>query len=305
MRKIKRNEFLVEYLVIKNFPFARSFYERFYPKENLQLKGYSKYFPSYRKPWEPNFPFNQIPGGLEPVLGMIKDFVDTFKPYKSWHYVGRDIIQPLKGIGNIAKGLANIIGSILLFFSNTIRYALISGNYYHFKKNMFLNFNRTTSWLLDGISSLVRGITQVIATPLTWLIKIPLRGLITAIEGVRTLEEDPSIQRLVTEGKEAIQDSKIAQIDCIRHELHRKFIKAMDNGRSTSISSHIEQSKFQNQYFKYGTRYEYPLRADRKEAALQYLGIFSANVTERQESSQLKSIESCGDTLAPIHKEIY
>jgi len=294
MRQIKRNEFLIEYLVIRNFPFARSFYERFYPKENRQLKAYNRDFISYREPWEPNFPFNQIPGGLEPVLGMTKDFVDTFKPYKSWNYVGRDLIQPLSGIGNIAKGLANTVGSILLFLANTIRYALISGDYNHFKKNMFLNFARTTSWLLDGVSNLVRGITQIIATPLTWLIKIPLRGLITTIKGVRKLEEDPSIQRLVAEGEEAIREPDIAQIDCIRHELHRKFEKAMDKGRSTNITSYIEQSKFQNQHFKYGRCYEYPLRPDRKEAASQYLGIFSTDVKKQQENLQSENQLRCG-----------
>jgi hypothetical protein len=41
--------------------------------------------------------------------------------------------------------------------------------------------------ILDGISSIIRGATQIISTPLTWCLRMPLRGLITAVKGYPTV----------------------------------------------------------------------------------------------------------------------
>ena len=36
------------------------------------------------------------------------------------------------------------------------------------------------SWFIDGVLSVIRGATQLVTTPLTWLIKVPLRKGITS-----------------------------------------------------------------------------------------------------------------------------
>jgi len=57
-----------------------------------------------------------ILGGFQPLADMYKDFVDTFKPYKSQrYYVLRDLSQPLYGLKNIAKGIGCLILAPLLF----------------------------------------------------------------------------------------------------------------------------------------------------------------------------------------------
>ena len=39
--------------------------------------------------------------GINPLADMRKDFIDTFKPYKSWHHVRGDLFQPAHGVANI------------------------------------------------------------------------------------------------------------------------------------------------------------------------------------------------------------
>lgn len=304
MPKINRGyQSLFEYLVIKDFPFARNLDERFYPDENSRLK-YLNDAP-YGRRWNPRpHRGQQILGGLQPVADMAKDYIDMFKPYKSAYYPRRDFLQPIRGLGNVAKGVGNLLGAPLLLFGNTIRYAFLSGSLSRFAKNMMLNFHRTVSWLLDGVSSFVQGTTQIATTPLVWIIKMPLRGLITAIEGKPRIKQNDSIQKLVSEGKKAVEEGSVVHLDAIRYELHRKYKKFTKRDQKTNIPDKKEKELFKCQYFKYGRNYEYPLRKDRATAALQYIGLFSTNPQEQQRSLTDKAIKSCGwTTLQAYEKE--
>lgn len=60
--------------------------------------------------------------------------VDTFKPYKSGFYVWRDILQPLRGLGNIIKGAAYLIAAPLLFL-----YDIVRASYYGITTNLSLS----------------------------------------------------------------------------------------------------------------------------------------------------------------------
>lgn len=303
MPKINKGyQSLFEYFVVKDYPFARWLDERLYSDENSRLKYLSN--APYGRRWNPNpHRGQQILGGLQPIADMGKDFIDTFKPYKAGYHVKRDFLQPLRGVGNIAKGVANLICVSPLFLGNTVRYAFISGSVANFASNMRLNFERTASWLLDGVSSLIRGVTQVVATPLTWLIKMPLRGLITAIKGAPQITQNHGMQCLVADGKNAVQEGEVIHLDCVRHELHRKFKKAINRGQKTNIPSKQEEELFNRQYFKYGRSYEYPLREDRAIAALQYIGLFSKDIAEQQQSLQAKPVKSCGWTSVEAYNE--
>jgi len=46
------------------------------------------------------------------------------------------------------------------------------------------DLKNTPSWMLDGATRLLRGLSQVATAPLTWFIKMPLRGIITAFSAI-------------------------------------------------------------------------------------------------------------------------
>ena len=60
-------------------------------------------------------------GGFNPILAMKKDVVDTFKPYKSGFYLLRDVLQPVRGVANVFKGLFYAGISPVIFIFNTVR----------------------------------------------------------------------------------------------------------------------------------------------------------------------------------------
>lgn len=132
-------------------------------------------------------------GGLNPLLAIAKDVVDTFKPYKSSYYVQRDFLQPLRGLGNIIRGVFNIIVTPLIYLVNVGRYsisAIRQKSFELFIDNMSLGSLKAGGGFLEGICNIVRGVTQLISTPLTWLLRIPFRGLITLIKGKPTLSQN-------------------------------------------------------------------------------------------------------------------
>jgi hypothetical protein len=128
---------------------------------------------------------------------MVTDFQDTFRPYQTKKDIVMDLIQPICGVGNILKGITSIILIPFLFIGNTIRYAFISKSLSEFGHNMFLNLIRSTSWVIDGLLSILRGALQIASSPLTWLIRMPLRGIITATNGWMDLSETEVVDRLV------------------------------------------------------------------------------------------------------------
>lgn len=276
---------LFEYLVDQDFSFARKLDEKFYPDENSRLR-YTSRVP-YRRRWNPQpYRGERLLGGFQPIADMNKDFVDTFKPYKSFYYVGRDALQPFRGLGNIARGVGSLVGAILLFIGKTIQYTLQKGSWNRFAVNMLENFFRTVSWLLDGVSSLVRGATQVVTTPLTWFARIPLRLIITAIKGKPTIEENDGIQRLVDGGKNAIKDDKtmegaVARLHAICNELHRKHEKALKRGQKTIFLKEEEDGFFRVLRFSKYDKDCYNLFSEEESTAVSnYVKLFSTNEKE-------------------------
>lgn len=303
MPKINRGfDSLFEYLVRKNIPFTRRLDERLYPEEHSNLK-YTSDTP-YGRRWNPNPHIGQqMLGGLQPIADMIKDFVDTFKPYKFSDHAKKDLLQPISGLGNIVKGIINLLGAPVLFVGNTIRYIFISDSFsgFLYLYNIVLNIHRTASWMLDGVSSLVRGVTQIAATPLAWFIKMPLRGLVTAIKGIPSIEQNSGIQKLVAEGKTAVQEGKVYHVNAIRHELHRKYKKATERGQKTNIPKKLEEDFFRSIYIsRHCMR---PLQEKVATNALQYIGLFSTIHQEQQESLISKVVESCEGASKLVHEE--
>jgi len=126
-------------------------------------------------------------GGLNPLLDIKKDALDTFKPYKANYYITRDLLQPLRGIGNIVSGLANVITASIILLIYLIRYSIIDNV---IPVHVMLESVKLGGGLLDGISGIIRGATQLATSPLTWLMKMPVRGYITWKKGKPTVAQE-------------------------------------------------------------------------------------------------------------------
>ncbi|MBA2653938.1 MAG: hypothetical protein H0U71_02585 [Gammaproteobacteria bacterium] len=190
-----------------------------------------------------------ILGGFNPLLAMRKDFVDTFKPYKSRFYIARDFLQPFRGIGNILKGVFNILVSPVLFLANTFRYAyraIAERSLNLFANNMAMNFARTGGGILDGITSLIRGVGQLVTTPLTWLIRMPLRGIITGVKGMPTVVDSLKKKAEKTEvllKKENITLNDAIAIDHVVLGFYGKMLKGMQRGQKPGADTVTLQTK--------------------------------------------------------------
>jgi len=130
----------------------------------------------------------QFLGGFQPLVDMGRDFVKTFKPYKSDNHVLEDLAQPFRGVGNFLKGITTLVLVPLVFLIRLFP-ALYRG------KNI-KNSVEALSWLVSGVSNVVRGLTQIVATPLL-LLKVALRLVLTEKKGRPKLEDSKGIKRLV------------------------------------------------------------------------------------------------------------
>jgi hypothetical protein len=210
---------------------------------------------------------------------MANDIQYTFKPYKSSEDVLMDIAQPIRGLKNVMRGLATVVATLLFFGGNTIRYAFNSGSFSNFNFNMILNLGRSTSWLIDGLASIVRGSTQVVATPLTWVLRMPLRGIITAVKGHPDISENEEIQHLVALGNQAITDNDGYKMDCIKHRLHEEYQKSLSRGQPSTISPQEENQAFNSMSFKYGLGWVSPIQEPAKQNSITYLSLFKQQAT--------------------------
>jgi len=248
---------IFEFLVEKNFLFFRRLDEKFFPYENSTLR-YGNDIP-YRRRWNIK-EYNRVLGAFQPIVNMGKDFINTFLPYKSHWHVIHSFLQPIRGLGNIGRGIGTLIIALFIFIYKSISYIFTSPQG-EIINNEKIGLRRTASWLLDGISSLVRGSTQILFTPLTWFIQIPLRGIITKLRGVPKIEDNKSLQKLVTEGikivkKQPCYIDDIITLDCIICECHRKFLKSLQHRQGTDINKENEEQLFnQARLPRYGSNY--------------------------------------------------
>jgi len=288
---------LFDYLLKEKFPFSEWFKDRFYSdsykdESYFDLPLMNTYNNNKkRRRWSPapNSKVQQILGGLQPIADIGKDFVDTFKPYKARYHAQRDFLQPIRGVGNIAKGVANLIVGVIGIIGVPLLFPLIS--FENDRDKLRNNLSLTFSWYLDGISSIVRGVTQVITTPLTWFIKMPLRGLITAIKGRTPLiEENQGIQLLVKKGdallkvaqREAEEVTEAEYADSIRYELYRKYKKADSRKQATQIDEKTlnellnDNSNPKSSCYTSDSRMYYPTNfsVDQRDNFKKYINLF-------------------------------
>jgi hypothetical protein len=253
----------------------------------------------------------QLWGALQPFSDIIKDWVDTLKPYKSNYYVDRDLLQLVYGIGNVGKATVTVIGTPILFIAyamqhlydlaaNTVKYLYdpafrsVPTNFVAtFVSDMKENIARSGFWLLEGLANIVRGVTQIITAPLT-LMRVSVRLGITRFKGQPKIEDSEAIQRLVNQGLEILRpqksgsenkelelipdDNRGIALDRITMLLHEKYKKGNTRGIPTEIDANNEEELFNPKKSKRvigGNYYSVgKMTKEKLQHAYQYLGVF-------------------------------
>lgn len=172
-------------------------------------------------------------------FGAVKDFSDSFKRYKGDYVRHRETLQPLNGLAHILIGGLGILATPFMFIWESgksiikptvdivnplgrFAFALVS----ILIKNSMLAALR----IVESCAAILRGLTQIAATPLTWFLKKPLRSLITAFRGEQKIEENKGIRRLVAE----IQDGKYYNHSTY-YRIHEKYSKQRKQGQDSDI----------------------------------------------------------------------
>jgi hypothetical protein len=176
--------------------FDGKLYKYFYPEDYKKHKTDREHIIDYN-----------VIEGFHPFTDMGKDFVNTFKPYKTWHHIAKECLQPLRVIGNILRGISILILTVpaavlfigMLLISTTLTF-FIQGP----KQTAELIHGVAKSpglwilpWFMDAVSSIVRGITQIVFTPVMPF-KFLLRGAITFFTGWQKHENDRGIKKNLT-----------------------------------------------------------------------------------------------------------
>ncbi|MFA5960848.1 MAG: hypothetical protein WC785_10075 [Tatlockia sp.] len=121
---------------------------------------------------------------LQPLAYMVKDGIDTFKPYKSPYYIKRDLFQPFHGVANLSNGLKNIGSGIICFAKG--------------------EFATGTGRVAYGLTNILRGVTRILTTPLTWVLRMPFRGMRTLFSGFREFKPNSKMIKQAGELKDVL-----------------------------------------------------------------------------------------------------
>lgn len=153
-------------------------------------------------------PTKQSPllGSLQPFVDIAKDFLDTFKPYKSKAYLKKDALQPFRGILHILKGIIYIL-ALPLCLLNPDKRGITA-----------------LAWLIHGLSQIAQGSIQIITSIPNYLFRIPLRLLITCFSPPTiAFEKRQSLYLLLTQAENELDKGQINNAADICFEIHRKF----------------------------------------------------------------------------------
>lgn len=184
----------------------------------------------------------QFVGALQPFADMIQSGKNSFRPYKSRSNRRSDALMPVRGFINLGRGIATILAATGLFFFNFVR-AFVSGSVKQSMKNNFIN---TGAWLLNGFANVVRGLTQVAASPLSYLVRMPVRSY-KSRNGFQKFEDSAEVQGLLAKAEEInkqLLDNTVVSSEATRlraslqqqrksivQSLHEEYTIAQQNGQ--------------------------------------------------------------------------
>jgi hypothetical protein len=263
--------------------------EEYYAIHGMEVPGYAK-------------GFSLAP--FQPFLNMGKDLVDTFKPYKGFYQSTSDFLQPAKGLKNIVGGLMGLafcfalmiplilIAELFFVLLTFVTVLFTGGTSRHQRDMLFLtlaSLGISASWIAESAITILRGVTQIAAAPLTWFIKMPLRGIITLFTGVPDVEDSKVINRLARKGQNCLDtDPEAREMAGVINAVHAKFICAVNKGQGTKLDVEREKATY-NQFISSLERVEdidaviYRGRPTNKNKTLarQYLNQFFPVATSR------------------------
>jgi len=192
-------------------------------------------------------PFNDTSTALI-FLDIVKDAVDTFKPYKTQQHRARDLEQFYAGLKHALKAVVFILISALWLIAGLSYFivAPILGTIKYLSRipdadstsvtllseitNAYLNsiqmMSASIETFVGSLAQTLRGITQMITAPLT-LLRIPLRDYLSPGRPEQKFQDRKSIQRLLAEADSIMataQDNPdaTAHMHPILEELYRK-----------------------------------------------------------------------------------
>lgn len=221
---------------------------------------FDEFYFSKRDKYFPDYLIDATVESLLFIYGLgefaFKGYQDTFKPYKAAYARNRDYLQPFVGLINILKGLGRLLLTPFMFaFDLLANIGFTIGNLLKPRESLvekaltFLPFLAVTlimtlalnlSRLAEGLAVTLQGATQLVTTPLTWLVKIPLRSLSTAIFGAPKIEDNRGMRELINR----LQDNHSNNIMMHTYErIHQKFRKQRSLGQASEIIN--ENSCFQ------------------------------------------------------------
>ncbi|MBN8828812.1 MAG: hypothetical protein J0H68_08910 [Sphingobacteriia bacterium] len=177
--------------LIKALYNRRRYNEEFYPQDDKEMiKG------SFQ-------PLKDLKRGLQNFLNG-----ERFR-FKSSKYVKYEVMKPLYGLGNIIRG----IGELLLILPT---YVLNEKQFFTSDKNEKwvrvgieykpLNINILKAWAIEGGLSIVKGAMQIVSTPLSYFTVLPFRALYTSFKGYKPIEQNKDIQALIKKGRNLLKD---------------------------------------------------------------------------------------------------
>jgi hypothetical protein len=194
---------------------------------NLMVKGKSEddavqpYHQFPHRPYDPVkfFQTDFVPAAFN-FKKMGKLFADYVKPYKSAAQAGQDFKQPLTALGN-----------------------LLLGTY-----KLFAGFKHGASLSGDGVVTIMRGLLELVTTPLNLVLKPIVRGLVTAFRGTPIIEESFGIFKLAEIGRVQLQKDTMLEQSGVKpsakniyelleicEDIHRKFNKAHWRGQRSDV----------------------------------------------------------------------
>jgi hypothetical protein len=193
-----------------------------------------------------------------PFNKMRKDAVDVFKPYKKGRIlelVGREMLQAIRGLGNIIKGCLILPVAILTEIGQLLAFPFTYKSHKakrHSRDDTYQPLKLPLYWLADGLAELVRGITQIITAPLTLLFKTPMRAIMTVIKGAVYAEDHQRIQDVIVAFNQKLDRvignprSNLILIGELRQTatVNAQMQKALKKGQKTRINIKRLDKKF-------------------------------------------------------------
>ena len=92
----------------------------------------------------------------------------------------------------------------------------------------------------QAVGFVLLGLSEAVAAPLIWGIRIPLRGFLTLVQGKPALENSARIQAAVEKSETKGEDIKNV------YEIHAKLHNGLAKGRVTKVDVAEEQKRWEN-----------------------------------------------------------